>query len=172
MERGGIISFENWDLWPVFSAFQSTLIDRCGRKVLLWGGYTLMCSVLALLTMTLSLQVKRQQPSGYVPSISPPFWPCLTGYVQKLESVAENTELCYSVMYLMAWYHWFLTFSISFSGCITSVLSWSSCLLSSMELDHVSTSMAMLGGNFVSYWLVTQLAEEEQTSPMVKSSGN
>ncbi|KFQ87969.1 Solute carrier family 2, facilitated glucose transporter member 7, partial [Phoenicopterus ruber ruber] len=34
----------------------STLIDRYGRKVLLWGGYMLMCSVLALLTMTLSLQ--------------------------------------------------------------------------------------------------------------------
>ncbi|NXE72047.1 GTR7 protein, partial [Cochlearius cochlearius] len=34
----------------------STLIDRFGRKVLLWGGYMLMCSVLALLTMTLSLQ--------------------------------------------------------------------------------------------------------------------
>ncbi|NXP71506.1 GTR7 protein, partial [Ramphastos sulfuratus] len=34
----------------------STLIDRFGRKVLLLGGYTLMCSVLALLTMTLSLQ--------------------------------------------------------------------------------------------------------------------
>ncbi|NXG77689.1 GTR7 protein, partial [Baryphthengus martii] len=34
----------------------STLIDRFGRKVLLWGGYTLMGSVLALLTMTLSLQ--------------------------------------------------------------------------------------------------------------------
>ncbi|KAJ7423763.1 hypothetical protein WISP_32704 [Willisornis vidua] len=34
----------------------STLIDRFGRKVLLWCGYTLMCSVLALLTMTLSLQ--------------------------------------------------------------------------------------------------------------------
>ncbi|XP_038008606.1 solute carrier family 2, facilitated glucose transporter member 11-like isoform X2 [Motacilla alba alba] len=34
----------------------STLIDRFGRKVLLWGGYLLMCSVLALLTMTLSLQ--------------------------------------------------------------------------------------------------------------------
>ncbi|XP_009513400.2 solute carrier family 2, facilitated glucose transporter member 11 isoform X1 [Phalacrocorax carbo] len=34
----------------------SALIDRFGRKVLLWGGYTLMCSVLALLTMTLSLQ--------------------------------------------------------------------------------------------------------------------
>uniref|UniRef100_A0A8C5TBN0 Major facilitator superfamily (MFS) profile domain-containing protein n=1 Tax=Malurus cyaneus samueli TaxID=2593467 RepID=A0A8C5TBN0_9PASS len=41
-----------------------TLIDRFGRKVLLWVGYTLMCSVLALLTMTLSLQVKRQQPSA------------------------------------------------------------------------------------------------------------
>ncbi|NXK75303.1 GTR7 protein, partial [Amazona guildingii] len=34
----------------------SALIDRFGRKALLWGGYTLMCSVLALLTMTLSLQ--------------------------------------------------------------------------------------------------------------------
>ncbi|NXF87044.1 GTR7 protein, partial [Eubucco bourcierii] len=34
----------------------STLIDRFGRKVLLLGGYTLMCTVLALLTMTLSLQ--------------------------------------------------------------------------------------------------------------------
>ncbi|XP_058672542.1 solute carrier family 2, facilitated glucose transporter member 11-like [Ammospiza nelsoni] len=34
----------------------STLIDRFGRKVLLWGGYLLMCSVLALLTTTLSLQ--------------------------------------------------------------------------------------------------------------------
>ncbi|NXR57997.1 GTR7 protein, partial [Rhadina sibilatrix] len=34
----------------------STLIDRFGRKVLLWGGYLLMSSVLALLTMTLSLQ--------------------------------------------------------------------------------------------------------------------
>uniref|UniRef100_A0A8C4U738 Solute carrier family 2, facilitated glucose transporter member 5 n=1 Tax=Falco tinnunculus TaxID=100819 RepID=A0A8C4U738_FALTI len=34
----------------------STLIERFGRKVLLWGGYMLMCSVLALLTMTLSLQ--------------------------------------------------------------------------------------------------------------------
>ncbi|NXP34631.1 GTR11 protein, partial [Leiothrix lutea] len=34
----------------------STLIDRFGRKVLLWGGYSLMGSVLALLTMTLSLQ--------------------------------------------------------------------------------------------------------------------
>lgn len=56
----------------MFSAFQSTLIDRFGRKVLLWGGYTLMCSVLALLTMTLSLQVKRQQPPGFLPSISPP----------------------------------------------------------------------------------------------------
>ncbi|NXL61104.1 GTR7 protein, partial [Chordeiles acutipennis] len=52
----GIISFENWDLRLVFPVFQSTLIDRFGRKVLLWGGYTLMCSVLALLTMTLSLQ--------------------------------------------------------------------------------------------------------------------
>jgi len=36
-----------------------------------------------------------------------------------------------------------------------------------MELDHVSTSTAMLGGNFVSYWLLAQLAE----GPMVKSSG-
>ncbi|XP_048820373.1 solute carrier family 2, facilitated glucose transporter member 11-like isoform X2 [Lagopus muta] len=34
----------------------STLIERFGRKVLLWRGYTLMCSVLALLTTTLSLQ--------------------------------------------------------------------------------------------------------------------
>ncbi|XP_068013235.1 solute carrier family 2, facilitated glucose transporter member 11-like isoform X2 [Melanerpes formicivorus] len=34
----------------------STLIDRFGRKVLLLGGYILMCSVLALLTVTLSLQ--------------------------------------------------------------------------------------------------------------------
>ncbi|XP_064248371.1 solute carrier family 2, facilitated glucose transporter member 11-like isoform X3 [Passer domesticus] len=34
----------------------STLIDRFGRKVLLWGGYLLMSSVLALLTTTLSLQ--------------------------------------------------------------------------------------------------------------------
>ncbi|NXP62565.1 GTR7 protein, partial [Chloropsis cyanopogon] len=34
----------------------STLIDRFGRKVLLWGGYSLMGSVLALLTVTLSLQ--------------------------------------------------------------------------------------------------------------------
>ncbi|KGL79184.1 Solute carrier family 2, facilitated glucose transporter member 11, partial [Tinamus guttatus] len=34
----------------------STLIERFGRKVLLLGGYTLMCFVLALLTMTLSLQ--------------------------------------------------------------------------------------------------------------------
>uniref|UniRef100_A0A493T588 Major facilitator superfamily (MFS) profile domain-containing protein n=2 Tax=Anas platyrhynchos TaxID=8839 RepID=A0A493T588_ANAPP len=49
----------------------STLIERFGRKVLLWGGYTLMCSVLALLTMTLSLQVTRQQPSGCSPSTSP-----------------------------------------------------------------------------------------------------
>lgn len=46
----------------MFSAFQSTLIDRFGRKVLLWGGYTLMCSVLALLTMTLSLQVRASSP--------------------------------------------------------------------------------------------------------------
>ncbi|NXC44822.1 GTR7 protein, partial [Penelope pileata] len=38
--------------------FCSTLIERFGRKVLLWGGYTLMCSVLALLTVTLSLQHK------------------------------------------------------------------------------------------------------------------
>uniref|UniRef100_A0A8B9CB76 Uncharacterized protein n=1 Tax=Anser brachyrhynchus TaxID=132585 RepID=A0A8B9CB76_9AVES len=49
----------------------STLIERFGRKVLLCGGYTLMCSVLALLTMTLSLQVTRQQPSGCLPSTSP-----------------------------------------------------------------------------------------------------
>ncbi|KAI6076308.1 Solute carrier family 2, facilitated glucose transporter member 11-like protein [Aix galericulata] len=49
----------------------STLIERFGRKVLLWGGYTLMCSVLALLTMTLSLQVTRWQPSGCSPSTSP-----------------------------------------------------------------------------------------------------
>ncbi|XP_025971806.2 solute carrier family 2, facilitated glucose transporter member 11-like isoform X3 [Dromaius novaehollandiae] len=34
----------------------TTLIERFGRKVLLWGGYTLMCFVLVLLTMTLSLQ--------------------------------------------------------------------------------------------------------------------
>uniref|UniRef100_A0A8C0VSY1 Solute carrier family 2, facilitated glucose transporter member 11-like n=1 Tax=Cyanistes caeruleus TaxID=156563 RepID=A0A8C0VSY1_CYACU len=39
---------------------------RFGRKVLLWGGYSLMCSVLALLTMTLSLQVKR--PCGHFPT--------------------------------------------------------------------------------------------------------
>uniref|UniRef100_A0A8C7EDX0 Major facilitator superfamily (MFS) profile domain-containing protein n=1 Tax=Nothoprocta perdicaria TaxID=30464 RepID=A0A8C7EDX0_NOTPE len=39
----------------VFSAFQSTLIERFGRKALLLGGYTLMGFVLALLTMTLSL---------------------------------------------------------------------------------------------------------------------
>uniref|UniRef100_A0A8C3C631 Solute carrier family 2, facilitated glucose transporter member 5 n=1 Tax=Cairina moschata TaxID=8855 RepID=A0A8C3C631_CAIMO len=54
--------------FDTFSLFQSTLIERFGRKVLLWGGYTLMCSVLALLTMTLSLQVTRWQPSGYLPS--------------------------------------------------------------------------------------------------------
>lgn len=41
-----------------------------------------------------------------------------------------------------------------------------------MELDHVSISTATLGGNFVLYWLVTQLAEEEQISPTVKRSGN
>ncbi|NXA37963.1 GTR5 protein, partial [Eudromia elegans] len=34
----------------------STLIEHFGRKLLLLGGYTLMCFVLALLTMTLSLQ--------------------------------------------------------------------------------------------------------------------
>lgn len=37
-----------------------------------------------------------------------------------------------------------------------------------MELDHVSTSGVLLGGNFVLYWLATQLAEEEQTSALLK----
>uniref|UniRef100_A0A8B9D3J8 Solute carrier family 2, facilitated glucose transporter member 5 n=1 Tax=Anser cygnoides TaxID=8845 RepID=A0A8B9D3J8_ANSCY len=63
--KAGTFSFDT------FSSFQSTLIERFGRKVLLCGGYTLMCSVLALLTMTLSLQVTRQQPSGCLPSTSP-----------------------------------------------------------------------------------------------------
>ncbi|XP_066466088.1 solute carrier family 2, facilitated glucose transporter member 11-like [Tiliqua scincoides] len=39
-----------------FPAFQSSLIDHFGRKRLLWGGYMAMAVVLALLTMTLSLQ--------------------------------------------------------------------------------------------------------------------
>ncbi|XP_019362443.1 PREDICTED: solute carrier family 2, facilitated glucose transporter member 11-like [Gavialis gangeticus] len=34
----------------------SSLIERFGRKLLLWGGYTLMSVVLALLTVTLALQ--------------------------------------------------------------------------------------------------------------------
>lgn len=54
-----------------------------------------MCSVLALLTMTLSLQVNRPQRFGYLLSISPPFCSCLTGCVQKLESVAENRALLF-----------------------------------------------------------------------------
>lgn len=41
-----------------------------------------------------------------------------------------------------------------------------------MELDHVSTSVVMLGGNLVLYWLATQLAEEEQASALLKGSGN
>uniref|UniRef100_A0A8C6JV18 Uncharacterized protein n=1 Tax=Melopsittacus undulatus TaxID=13146 RepID=A0A8C6JV18_MELUD len=71
----------------IATAVCSSIIERLGRKVLLWGGYTLMGSVLALLTMTLSLQVKRQQPSAYLLSISPPFWSCLTGYVGKLDVI-------------------------------------------------------------------------------------
>uniref|UniRef100_A0A669PZR4 Major facilitator superfamily (MFS) profile domain-containing protein n=1 Tax=Phasianus colchicus TaxID=9054 RepID=A0A669PZR4_PHACC len=44
------------EIYDLFFALQSILIERFGRKVLLWRGYTLMCSVLALLTTTLSLQ--------------------------------------------------------------------------------------------------------------------
>ncbi|XP_054852838.1 solute carrier family 2, facilitated glucose transporter member 11-like [Eublepharis macularius] len=40
----------------ISSILCSSLIERFGRKVLLWGGYALMVFVLALLTMTLSLQ--------------------------------------------------------------------------------------------------------------------
>nr|XP_020654819.1 solute carrier family 2, facilitated glucose transporter member 11-like isoform X3 [Pogona vitticeps] len=41
----------------LFSAVLCTfIIERSGRKVLLWGGYGLMATVLALLTLTLSLQ--------------------------------------------------------------------------------------------------------------------
>ncbi|XP_060105702.1 solute carrier family 2, facilitated glucose transporter member 11-like isoform X1 [Heteronotia binoei] len=40
----------------ISSVLCSSLIERFGRKVLLWGGYALMVLVLALLTLTLSLQ--------------------------------------------------------------------------------------------------------------------
>uniref|UniRef100_A0A8C3TEP3 Solute carrier family 2, facilitated glucose transporter member 5 n=1 Tax=Chelydra serpentina TaxID=8475 RepID=A0A8C3TEP3_CHESE len=53
----------------VFSAFQSSLIERFGRRILLCGGYVLMIFVLTLLTVTLSLQVRRF-PNLYFSSIT------------------------------------------------------------------------------------------------------
>lgn len=38
---------------------QSSIIERLGRKVLLRGGYWLMGSLLAAITVTLSLQVRK-----------------------------------------------------------------------------------------------------------------
>lgn len=43
----------------VFSDSQSAIIDRFGRRVLLWSGYGLMAGVLAFLVPALSLQVKK-----------------------------------------------------------------------------------------------------------------
>lgn len=43
----------------VLSVLQSSIIERLGRKVLLRGGYWIMGSLLAAITVTLSLQVRK-----------------------------------------------------------------------------------------------------------------
>lgn len=43
----------------VVSVFQSSMIERLGRKVLIRGGYWIMGSLLAAITVTLSLQVRK-----------------------------------------------------------------------------------------------------------------
>uniref|UniRef100_A0A8D2JDZ1 Solute carrier family 2, facilitated glucose transporter member 5 n=1 Tax=Varanus komodoensis TaxID=61221 RepID=A0A8D2JDZ1_VARKO len=45
-------------------AFQSSIIEHFGRRLLLWGGYASMVLVLALLTVTLSLQVSQSFGPG------------------------------------------------------------------------------------------------------------
>lgn len=43
----------------VFFASQSSIIDRFGRRILLWGGYLLMALVLVLLETSLLLSVSK-----------------------------------------------------------------------------------------------------------------
>jgi len=42
-----------------FSALQSSIIDRFGRRILLWGGYLLMALILVLLETSLLLSVSK-----------------------------------------------------------------------------------------------------------------
>lgn len=42
----------------MFSWLQGFLIERAGRKTLLWKSYTVLALALVLLTVTLSLQVR------------------------------------------------------------------------------------------------------------------
>lgn len=46
----------------VISVLQSSIIERLGRKVLIRGGYWIMGSLLAAITVTLSLQVRKFCP--------------------------------------------------------------------------------------------------------------
>lgn len=43
----------------VFSTPQSSIIDRFGRRILLWGGYLLMALILTLLEISLLLSVSK-----------------------------------------------------------------------------------------------------------------
>lgn len=42
-----------------FSTLQSSIIDRFGRRILLWGGYLLMALILVLLETSLLLSVSK-----------------------------------------------------------------------------------------------------------------
>lgn len=117
MVKGGMISFESRGLWPPFSALQSTLIDRFGRKVLLWGGYTLMCSVLALLTMTLSLQVRGSS----LLAASPAHLPALN--VQDLyKNLSQRQKIQSSAVLSCVWWFDITGFSLSASVFLDALL--------------------------------------------------
>lgn len=46
-------------IYGFFFASQSSIIDRFGRRILLWGGYLLMALVLVLLETSLLLSVSK-----------------------------------------------------------------------------------------------------------------
>lgn len=52
---------------------QSSIIDRLGRRILLWGGFGMMAFTLALLVLTLSIQVSKSHLANSWLSGSTPF---------------------------------------------------------------------------------------------------
>lgn len=46
-----------WLFFPLFFSSQGLLIERTGRRVLLWGGYGVMSATMVMVTVMLHVQV-------------------------------------------------------------------------------------------------------------------